>query len=60
MRVPVYEQDKPLSFQEELLNWIKNFNPGLNTEHWGVLDKQSDPILGNFVPNPESHLNGLG
>jgi hypothetical protein len=29
--------------KEELLKWVKNLNPGLNTEHWRVLDKQSEP-----------------
>jgi hypothetical protein len=29
--------------QEELLKWVKNLNPGLNTEHWRVLGKQSEP-----------------
>jgi hypothetical protein len=29
--------------RRELLKWIKNLSPGLNTEHWRVLDKQSEP-----------------
>jgi hypothetical protein len=36
-------RDKVAQNQEELLNWIKNLNPGLSTEHWRVLDKQSEP-----------------
>jgi hypothetical protein len=28
---------------QELLKWVKNLNPGLNTEHWRVLNKQSEP-----------------
>jgi hypothetical protein len=35
--------DKVAQNQEELLKWITNLNPGLNTEHWRVLDKQSEP-----------------
>jgi hypothetical protein len=29
--------------QEELLQWVKSLNPVFNTEHWKVLDKQSEP-----------------
>jgi hypothetical protein len=29
--------------QDELLQWVKSLNPGLNTEHWKVLGKQSKP-----------------
>jgi hypothetical protein len=36
-------RDKAAQNQEELLKWVKNFNPGHNTEHWRVLDKQSEP-----------------
>jgi hypothetical protein len=35
--------DKVAQNQEELLKWVKNLNPGLNTEHWRVLDKQFEP-----------------
>jgi hypothetical protein len=28
--------------QDELLKWIKNLNPGLNTKNWRILDKQSE------------------
>jgi hypothetical protein len=28
--------------QDELLQWVKSLNPGLNTEHCKVLDKQSE------------------
>jgi hypothetical protein len=36
-------RDKVAQNQEELLKWVKNLNPGLNTEHWRILDKQSEP-----------------
>jgi hypothetical protein len=29
--------------QDELLRWIKNLNPGLHTENWRILDKQTEP-----------------
>jgi hypothetical protein len=29
--------------QKELLKWVKHLNPRLNTEHWRVLGKQSEP-----------------
>jgi hypothetical protein len=35
--------DKFAQNQDELQKWIKNINPGLHTEHWRVLDKQSEP-----------------
>jgi hypothetical protein len=36
-------RDKVAQNQQELLRWIKNLNPGLHTEHWRILDKQSEP-----------------
>jgi hypothetical protein len=36
-------RDKVAQNQEELLKLVKNLNPGLNTEHWRVLGKQSEP-----------------
>jgi hypothetical protein len=36
-------RDKVAQNQEELLKWIKNLNPGLHTERWRVLNKQSEP-----------------
>jgi hypothetical protein len=35
--------EKVAQNQEELLKWVKHLNPGLNTEHWRVLGKQSEP-----------------
>jgi hypothetical protein len=35
-------RDKVAQNQEELLNWVKNLNPGHNSEHWRVLGKQSE------------------
>jgi hypothetical protein len=42
VKVTLRTRDKVAQTQEELLTWIKNLNPGLNTEHWKVLDKQSE------------------
>jgi hypothetical protein len=36
-------RDRVTQYQEELLKWIKNLNPGLHTEHWRVLNKQPEP-----------------
>jgi hypothetical protein len=36
-------RDKVAQTQDELLTWIKNLNPGHNTEHWKVLYRQSEP-----------------
>jgi hypothetical protein len=36
-------RDKVAQNQVELLKWVKNLNPGLNTEHWRVVNKQSEP-----------------
>jgi hypothetical protein len=30
--------EKAARSQEELLKWIKHLNPGLHTEHWGILE----------------------
>jgi hypothetical protein len=43
VKVALKTGDKVAQNQEELLKWVKNLNPGLNTEHWRVLDKQSEP-----------------
>jgi hypothetical protein len=36
-------RDKVAQTQAELLKWMKNLNPGLYTENWRILDKQSEP-----------------
>jgi hypothetical protein len=36
-------RDKFAQTQDELLKWIKNFNTGLHTENWRILDKQPEP-----------------
>jgi hypothetical protein len=33
--------EKVAQNQEELLKWVNHLNPGLSTEHWRALDKQS-------------------
>jgi hypothetical protein len=43
IKVALRIRDKVAQNQEELLKWVKNLNPGLNTEHWRVLDKKSEP-----------------
>jgi hypothetical protein len=35
-------REKVAQTQGELLTWIKNLNPGLNTEHWKVVDRESE------------------
>jgi hypothetical protein len=34
--------DKVAQTQDEMLKWITNLNPGLHTENWRILDKQSE------------------
>jgi hypothetical protein len=36
-------RDKVAQTQDELLMWIQNLNPGLHTENWMVLGRQSEP-----------------
>jgi hypothetical protein len=43
VKVTLKIRDKVTQSEEELLKWIKNLNPGPHTEHWRVLDKQSEP-----------------
>jgi hypothetical protein len=43
VKVALRTRDKVAQTQDGLLTWIKNLNPGLNTKHWKVLDKQSEP-----------------
>jgi hypothetical protein len=43
IKVALRIRDKVAQNQEELLKWVKKLNPGLNTEHWRVPDKQSKP-----------------
>jgi hypothetical protein len=43
VKVALRMRDRVAQTQDELFTCIKNLNPGLNTEHWRVLDKQSEP-----------------
>jgi hypothetical protein len=43
VKVTLRVRDNVAQTQDELLQWVKSLNPGLNTEHWKVLDKQSEP-----------------
>jgi hypothetical protein len=43
VKVALRTRDKVSQTQDELIMWIKNLNPGLNTEHWKILDRQSEP-----------------
>jgi hypothetical protein len=42
VKVALRVKDNVAQTQDELLQWVKSPNPGLNTEHWKVLDKQSE------------------
>jgi hypothetical protein len=37
-------RDKVAQTQDELLRWIQHLNPGLHTENWRVLGRQSEPM----------------
>jgi hypothetical protein len=41
--VALRTRDKFTQTQDELTKGIKDLNPGFHTEHWRVLDKQSEP-----------------
>jgi hypothetical protein len=43
VKVAVSLRDNVAQTQDELLQWVKSLNPGLNTENWKVLDMQSEP-----------------
>jgi hypothetical protein len=38
-----WTRDKVAQSQEELLQWTKHLNLGIQTNHWRVLDKASEP-----------------
>jgi hypothetical protein len=42
VKVALRVRDNVAQTQNELLQWVESLNPGLNTEHWKVLDKQSE------------------
>jgi hypothetical protein len=42
IKVALRTRDKVAKSPEELLKWIKDLNPGLQTEHWMVLDTQPE------------------
>jgi hypothetical protein len=43
VKVALRTRGKFTQAQDKLPKWIKNLNPGLHTEHWRVLEKQSEP-----------------
>jgi hypothetical protein len=43
VKVALRTRDTAAKSPEELLNGIKNLNPGLHIEHWRVLDRQPEP-----------------
>jgi hypothetical protein len=43
VKVALRTRDKIAQTQDELQKWIKILNSGLDTEHWRILDKQSEP-----------------
>jgi hypothetical protein len=42
IKVGLRMRDNVAQTQDELLTWVKNLNPVLNTEHWKVLDRQTE------------------
>jgi hypothetical protein len=40
VKVAHRKREKISKGPDELLKWIKDFNPGLHTEHKGILDRQ--------------------
>ncbi|PNF26441.1 hypothetical protein B7P43_G16453 [Cryptotermes secundus] len=42
VKVALHTRDKVVQNQEELLKWIADLNPGLHTENWRVLNRQSE------------------
>jgi hypothetical protein len=51
VKVALRTMDKVAQTQDELLRWIKNLNPGLHTENWRTLDKQSEPKGQRLIPH---------
>jgi hypothetical protein len=45
VKVALWVKDKFAKGFDELLKWIKDLNPGLNMEHWRVLDRDPLPRL---------------
>jgi hypothetical protein len=43
VKVVLRTRDNVAQIQDELLSCIKNLNPGLHTENWRVLGRQSEP-----------------
>jgi hypothetical protein len=43
IKVALRVREKVAQIQDELLRWIQNLNPGLHTENWRVLCRQSEP-----------------
>jgi hypothetical protein len=48
--VTLRTKDKFAKSPDEVLNWIKDLNPGLHTEHWGISDKQPEPKGQRLIP----------
>jgi hypothetical protein len=42
VKLALRTRNKVTQTQDNLLKWIKNLNPGLHTEKWRILDKQSE------------------
>jgi hypothetical protein len=43
IKVALRVRDNVAQIQDELLSWIQHLNPGLHTENWRVLGRQSEP-----------------
>jgi hypothetical protein len=42
VKVAIRTRNKDAQTQNELLRWNKDQNPGIHTENWRILDKQSE------------------
>jgi hypothetical protein len=49
VKVALRTSDKVAQTQDEMLSWIKNLNPGLDTENWRVLCKHSEPKFQRLI-----------
>jgi hypothetical protein len=49
VKLALRTKDNVAQTQDELLTWVKNLNPGLNTEHWKVLNRTSEPTSQRLI-----------
>jgi hypothetical protein len=48
-KVALWVKENVARKQEELLQWIEQLIPGLHTEYWRALDKQSYSLTGTLT-----------